>query len=74
MSAYDFTAASEFLQHEAETTPEQLLEEVRGAMCMVQDIEYDHGESESSQDIYGVLLTCADFIERITPKEAKQAI
>lgn len=68
--SYDFTAASDFLQNEIEATPEQLLEEIRGAMCMVQDIEYDHGESEASQDIFSVLLTCADFIERITPKEA----
>lgn len=72
--SYDFTAASEFLQYEAETTPEQLLEEVRGAMCMVQDIEYNHGESKSSQDIYGVLLTCADLIERITLKEERRAV
>lgn len=65
MIAYDFTGASEFLTDEAGITPEQLLEDVRGAMCMVQDIEYDHGESECSQTILGVLLTCADFIERI---------
>lgn len=67
---YDFTAASDFLTAEAETTPAQLLEDVRGAMCMVQDIEYDHGESGASRDIYAILLTCADFIERIIPKTA----
>lgn len=72
--SYDFTAASDFLQHEAELTPEQLLEEVRGAMCKVQDIEYDNGESEVSQDIYCTLLTCADFIERIRPKVERRAV
>ncbi len=68
--SYDFTAASDFLQNEIEATPEQLLEEIRGAIGRVQDIEYDHGESEASQDIFSVLLTCADFVEHITPKEA----
>ena len=68
--SYDFTAASDFLQNEIEATPEQFLEEIRGAICKVQDIEYDHGESEASQDIFSVLLTCADFIERITPVTA----
>lgn len=70
MADYDFTAASEFLQNEIKATPEQFLEEIRGAIGRVQDIEYDHGESEASQDIFSVLLTCADFVERITPKEA----
>lgn len=66
---YDFTQASDFLRDEAQTTPEQVLEDVRGAMCHIQDIEYSHGENKVSQDIFSVLLTCADFFERITVKE-----
>lgn len=72
--SYDFTEANDFLIHEIEATPEQFLEEIRGAICKVQDIEYAHGESEASQDIFSVLLICADFIERITPSTAKQAV
>lgn len=66
--SYDFTAASEFLQYEAETTPEQLGEEIWAAWCSISDIETKRNR-KAVEAIKGTLLTCADFIERITPKE-----
>lgn len=67
--SYDFTEANDFLRYETQTTPEGLLEEVRGAMCQVQDLEYTRGDNEASQNIFAVLLTCADFLERLCGKE-----
>lgn len=66
--SYDFTAASEFLQNEIEVTPEQLREEIWTAWCNISDIENkrNHKVVEAIKD---ALLTCADFIERIRPKE-----
>lgn len=73
MSTYDFTAASEFLQYEAETTPEEFLSEIEEAMHQVTLLRNKRNR-KVVHEIYTALLTCADFIERITPKEVKQAI
>ena len=73
MSTYDFTAASEFLTDEAGITPEELYEEIVGAMAIVSALENKRNR-KAAYSIWDTLLTCADFIERITPKEAKQAI
>lgn len=70
---YDFTAASEFLADEAGMTPEELYEEIVGAMATVSALENKRNR-KAACSIWDTLLTCADFIERITPKKAKQAI
>lgn len=71
--SYDFTAASEFLQHEANATPEQLSEEIWAAWCNISDIETRRNR-KVVEAIKDTLLTCADFIERIRPKEVRQTI
>lgn len=73
MSAYDFTAASEFLTDEAGITPEELYEEIVGAMATVSGLENKRNR-KAAHSIWNTLLTCADFIERITPISAKQAV
>lgn len=67
--SYDFTAASEFLTDEAGITPEELYEEIVGAMATVSALENKRNR-KATCSIWDTLLTCADFIERITPKEA----
>lgn len=67
--SYDFTAASEFLQYEAKATPEQFREEIWAAWCNISDIETKRNR-KVVETIKDTLLTCADFIERITPKTA----
>lgn len=70
---YDFTAASDFLTDEAGMTPEELYEEIVGAMATVSALENKRNR-KAACSIWDTLLTCADFIERITPKKTKQAI
>lgn len=67
--SYDFTAASEFLTDEAGITPEGLYEEIVGAMASVSALENKRNR-KAARSIWDTLLTCADFIERITPKQA----
>lgn len=71
--SYDFTAASDFLQYEAGMTPEEFLGEIEEAMHQVALLR-NKRNGKVAHEIYTALLTCADFIERITPKEVKQAI
>lgn len=71
--SYDFTAASEFLTDEVGITPEELYEEIMGAMATVSSLENKRNR-RAAHSIWDTLLTCADFMERITPKEATQVI
>lgn len=73
MSAYDFTAASDFLQYEAGVTPEDLYCEIVEAMAVVSKLESKRNR-KAALSVWGTLLTCADFIERITPKEERRAV
>ena len=66
---YDFTAASDFLRYEAGMTPEELYEEIVGAMATVSALENKRNR-KAACSIWDTLLTCADFIERITPETA----
>lgn len=68
MSTYDFTAASDFLD-EIEATPEELHCEIVEAMATVSALENKRNR-KAAHSIWDTLLTCADFIERITPKTA----
>lgn len=72
-TAYDFREASVFLAEEAGITPEELYEEIVGAMATVSALENKRNR-KAAHSIWDALLTCADFIDRITPKEPKQAI
>ncbi len=69
MADYDFTAASDFLQNEIGATPEQLREEIWAAWCNISDIENKRNR-KVVEAIKETLLTCADFVKCITPKEA----
>lgn len=71
--SYDFTAASDFLQNEIEATPEQLYEEIVSAMATVAKLENKRNR-KAAHSIWNTLLTCADFIERITPKKERGAV
>lgn len=71
--SYDFTAASEFLTDEAGITPEELYEEIVAAMSTVAALETKRNR-KAAHSIWDTLLTCADFVERITPKEVRQPI
>lgn len=66
--SYDFTAASNFLD-EIEATPEELYCEIVEAMAAVSALENKRNR-KAAHSIWDTLLTCADFIERITPKTA----
>lgn len=65
--SYDFTGASKFLSDEACITPEELYEEIVGAMATVSALENKRNR-KAVHSIWGTLLTCADFIERIIDK------
>lgn len=67
--SYDVSAASDFLRYEAGITPEELYEEIVGAMATVSKLENKRNR-KAAHSIWDTLLTCADFIERITPKTA----
>lgn len=66
-TAYNFSEASAFLAEEAGITPEELYEKIVGAMATVSTLENKHNR-KVAHSIWDTLLTCADFIERITPK------
>ena len=66
--SYDFTEASDFL-NEIETSPEELYAEIVGAMATVSALETKRNR-KAALSIWDTLLTCADFIERITPVTA----
>lgn len=66
--SYDFTGASDFL-NEIETSPEELYAEIVDAMATVSALETKRNR-KLADSVWHTLLTCADFIERITPKEA----
>lgn len=66
--SYDFTAASNFLD-EIEATPEELYCEIVDAMATVSALENTRNR-KAAHSVWDTLLTCADFIERITPKTA----
>lgn len=66
--SYDFTEASDFL-NEIETSPEELYAEIVDAMATVSALETKRNR-KAANSIWDTLLTCADFIERITPKTA----
>ena len=68
MNSYDFTEASDFL-NEIETSPEELYAEIMDAMATVSALETKRNR-KAALSIWDTLLTCADFIERITPKTA----
>ena len=55
MKHYDFTAAVDFLEHEANITPEELKDEIEDAMT----------EVDPATPLWHTLLTCADLLERI---------
>lgn len=67
--SYDFTAASDFLTDEAGITPEEFLGEIEEAMHQVTLLR-NKRNGKVVHEIYTALQTCADFIERITPKQA----
>lgn len=66
--SYDFTEASDFLD-EIEATPEELYCEIVEAMATVSALKNKRNHM-AAHSIWDTLLTCADFIERITPKTA----
>lgn len=68
---YDFKDAQDFLDDNISAS--ELYDKVCAAMGHVQDIEYDHDESEASQEIFSTLLMCADLLETITPKQNETA-
>lgn len=70
--SYDFTEASDFL-NEIEATPEELYGEIVDAMAAVSALENKRNR-KAAHSIWDTLLTCADFIERIIPKEERRAV
>ena len=70
--SYDFTGASDFL-NEIETSPEELYAEIVDAMATVSALKNKRNR-KAAHSIWDTLLTCADFIERITLTTAKQAV
>lgn len=71
--SYDFTAAEDFLQYEAGMTPEEFYCEIVDAMATVSALENKRNR-KAAHSIWDTLLTCADFIERITPKEERRVV
>lgn len=67
MMRYDFREASAFLVEEAGITPEELYEKIVGAMATVSALE-NKCNRKAAHSIWDTLLTCADFMERITTK------
>ena len=62
---YDFKDAQDFLNDNISAS--ELYDKVCAAIGHVQDIEYDHDESEASQEIFSTLLMCADLLETMLP-------
>ena len=72
-TAYNFSEASAFLAEEAGITPEELYDEIVGAMSMVSTLETKRNRT-AAHSIWDTLLTCADFVERIAPVSVERAI
>lgn len=70
MTAYDFSDASYFLSEEAGLTPRQLYDDVIDAMNEVSLLGNDNNRS-STLSVWSTLLTCAGFLERITPRHSQ---
>lgn len=68
---YDFTAASDFLQNEIEATPQEIKDEIDR---VIDEIKRSRIFTMQNTRVLGLLSVFADFVERITPKEAKQAV
>ena len=66
--SYDFTAASDI------TELSQKLSRAINDIVSFQCRKSVSLKEEAQWRIYHTLVDCADFIERITPKKAKQAI
>lgn len=66
--SYDFTAASDI------TELSQKLSRAINDIVSFQCRKSVSLKEEAQWRIYHALVDCADFIERITPKKAKQAI
>lgn len=64
MSRYDLSEALDFLENEAEMTPDQLYEEIQEAMSEIHSLRNKQNAKKISS-IWHTLLTCADFLERI---------
>ncbi len=71
MKTYDFTAASEFLDGIG-ATPQEIKDEIDRVMNEI-GLGRRFFTIEQTR-ILGLLSVFADFIERITPKDIKQAI
>lgn len=71
--SYDFSEASAFLAEEAGITPDELYCEIVEAMATVAALENKRNR-KAAHSIWDTLLTCADFVERITPKEERRAV
>ena len=68
--SYDFTAASEFPIEKLRLSVNRAFQDIRDFECR----KSQHMKEEAQWRIYHALRDCADLIERITPKEATQAI
>lgn len=68
---YNFKDARRFLNNSIGAS--DLYNKVCAAIGLVQDIEYDHDESEASQEIFSTLLMCADLLETMLPVTSKKA-
>ncbi len=66
--SYDFTEANDFLLGEAQTTPEELYNEVLTAMTNVASIENKRNR-KVTESVWETLLTCADYFRTLAGKE-----
>ena len=66
--SYDFTEANDFLLGEAQTTPEELYNEIQTAMTNVASIE-NRRNRKVTESVWQTLLTCADYFQRLAGKE-----
>ncbi len=66
--SYDFTEAEDFLRNEVQTTPEELYEEIVGAMHNIAMMENKRNRRRASS-VWQTLLTCADYFQHLAGKE-----
>ena len=66
--SYDFTEAEDFLRYEAQTTPEELYDEILTAMTNVASIENKRNR-KVAESVWQTLLTCADYFQHLAGKE-----
>lgn len=66
--SYDFTEANDFLRGEAQTTPEEMYDEILTAMTNVASIE-NRRNRKVTESVWGTLLTCADYFRTLAGKE-----